>query len=67
MLAGAGLVTAQQAIVGFGPFTFLGRRVMSERAALRLHSGLRRWSASGMKRLRRHGWHYVAAARKPDR
>ena len=67
MLTGAGLVTARQATVGFGPFTFLGRPVMSEAAALRLHSGLRRWSAAGMKRLRRHGWHYVVAARKPDR
>jgi SAM-dependent methyltransferase len=67
MLAGAGLTTARQATVGFGPFTFLGRPVMSEPGARRLHSRLRQWSASGLEPLRRHGWHYVVAARKPDR
>ena len=66
MLARAGLTTARRATVGFGPFTFLGHPVMSDAVGLRLHCSLRRWSAYRVKVLRRLGWHYIAAARKPE-
>ncbi len=64
MLARAGLATARQATVGFGPFTFLGRPVLSEPMALRVHGSLRR-ASHRITGLRRLGWHYIAAARKP--
>lgn len=66
MLARAELTTARHATVGFGPFTFLGHPVMSDAVGLRLDSSLRRWSAHRVKGLRLLGWHYIAAARKPD-
>lgn len=66
MLARAGLTTARQGTVGFGPFTFLGRPVFSEAVSLRVHASLRRYSTHRMKSLRRLGWHYIVAARKPE-
>jgi ubiquinone/menaquinone biosynthesis C-methylase UbiE len=66
MLARAGLTTARQGTVGFGPFTFLGRPVLTGAMSLRVHASLRRYSAHRMKSLRRLGWHYIVAARKPE-
>jgi D-aspartate ligase len=65
MLGHAQLTPIRRATVGYGPFTFLGRAVMSEPAGLRLHSALSRLSARRMRGLRRLGWHYITAARKP--
>jgi ubiquinone/menaquinone biosynthesis C-methylase UbiE len=64
-LATAGLRPMRRRTVGFGPFTFLGRPVLSDRPALRLHRGLQRLADRGIPGLRSMGWHYIVAASKP--
>ncbi|MGZ4174274.1 MAG: class I SAM-dependent methyltransferase, partial [Solirubrobacteraceae bacterium] len=63
MLAAAAVVPVRRATVGFGPFTFLGRRVLPDASGTTLHAQLERASA-GRPTLRRLGWHYVVAGRK---
>lgn len=48
MLAAAGLVELRCAPVGFGPFTFLGRPVLSERRGLALHERLQQLADRGV-------------------
>ena len=67
LLVAAGVRPARRTTVGFGPFTFLGRAVLSEPAALRLHLRLTALRGQRMPWLRRMGWHYLVAARKPER
>jgi ubiquinone/menaquinone biosynthesis C-methylase UbiE len=64
MLRDAGLRPFRQTTVGYGPFTFLDRNVLSDRHAIALDSRLNGW-ARRRPGLRRHGWHYVVAAEKP--
>jgi ubiquinone/menaquinone biosynthesis C-methylase UbiE len=62
----AGLRPMHRRTVGFGPFTFLGQPVLSDRPALRLHRGLQTLADRGIPGLRSMGWHYVVAASKPE-
>ena len=48
MVAAAGLVELRCAPVGFGPFPFLGRPVLSERRGLALHERLQRLADRGV-------------------
>jgi SAM-dependent methyltransferase len=63
MLTAAGVAPDRRATVGFGPFTFLGRRVLPDASGTALHGRLERASAD-RPTLRRLGWHYVVAGRK---
>jgi ubiquinone/menaquinone biosynthesis C-methylase UbiE len=65
MLATAGVSAVRRTTIGFGPFTFLGRPLLSERLGAALHLRLQ---AAGRDSpgLRRTGWHYLVAARKAD-
>ena len=67
LLVAAGVRPARRTTVGFGPFTFLGRAVLSEPATLRLHLRLTALRGQRMPWLRWVGWHYLVAARKPER
>jgi SAM-dependent methyltransferase len=64
MLGDAGLVPERRATVGFGPFTFLGRGVLGDRAGWRLHRALQRLAARRFPGLAWAGWHYVVSARR---
>lgn len=65
MLQSVGIRPVRRATVGFGPFTFLGRPLLSDAIGLRLHAWLSRLSEHRLPVLRRLGWHYVVGARKP--
>jgi 2-polyprenyl-3-methyl-5-hydroxy-6-metoxy-1,4-benzoquinol methylase len=60
----AGLAPSRRTTLGFGPFTLLDRSIVPDAWGLALHLRLQ---AAGRTRpsLRRSGWHYVVAARKP--
>ncbi len=64
LLAQNRLAVARRTTVGFGPFTFLGRPLLSDAAATRLHHHLHALSEHRARALRRHGWHYLVAARR---
>jgi len=53
--------------VGFGPFSFLGRPLLSDRAGIRLHYHLQALADRGVPLLRSTGWHYLVVARKRER
>lgn len=63
MLARAGIAVARRATVGYGPFTVMGRPLLPDGVATRLHEGLER-AAVDRPRLRGGGWHYVVAGVK---
>jgi hypothetical protein len=64
MLADAGVTPVRRTTVGYGPFTFMGRPLLSPGTATSLD---RRLEAASRHRpaLRRVGWYYVVAGRKP--
>lgn len=53
------------ATVGFGPFSFLGRTLLSEAAGIRLHSRLQALADRGVAGIRSTGSQYLILARKP--
>lgn len=63
-LGDAGLRTVEAATLGFGPFTLLGRRVLSEQAGLRLHRGLQRRADGRAPLLRSTGSQHLVLARR---
>jgi hypothetical protein len=63
MLRNAGLDPFLQTTVGYGPFTFLNRNVLSDKRAVALNGRLE-LRARRHPRLRQHGWHYIVAAAK---
>lgn len=65
LLAKAGLRVVQRRTVGFGPFTFMGRPLMSEARALRTDTRLQKLADRQVALIRWTGWHYLARARKP--
>ena len=65
MLVAAGLEVTRRTTIGFGPFTFLGRPILGDRAAHSLHVRLQSAGEQRAPALRRLGWHYLVAARKP--
>lgn len=67
MLRSAGMEPVRRTTVGFGPFTFLGRSLFNDATGLRLHRCLDRASEHRSPAVRRFGWHYLVAARKPQR
>jgi hypothetical protein len=63
MLRASALVPIRRETVGFGPFTWMGRSLLSERAGLAVHRRLEAARAS-TPTLRRTGWHYLVLARR---
>jgi SAM-dependent methyltransferase len=61
LLRRAGLELLASVSFGFGPFTFLGRRLFSERTDVRLHQRLQRVPA-----VRHGGTEYLVLARRPS-
>jgi len=65
-LASAGLAKICGKTLGFGPFTFLCRRVLPEALGLALHHRLQRFADRNVPVLRTKGLHYLVLARKPE-
>lgn len=64
-LVGAGLEVRRRTTLGFGPFSVLGRPVVSDDRGCQLHAWLSELSDHRIRLLRRMGWHYLVAAQKP--
>lgn len=64
MVKKAGLEPVTERSVGFGPFTFVGRRLLPDAAGVRLQDALERLAAAEQSRLRLLGTQYLVLARK---
>lgn len=64
LLARAGLLKVRGQTFGFGPFTFLGRRLLAERPSIRLHGRLQQLSDAGWPAVRSTGAQYIVLARR---
>jgi SAM-dependent methyltransferase len=62
-----GLILIRQTTVGFGPFTFLGRTLLSTARSVRVDEALQRRADSDGKLLRSAGRLYLVLTHKPDR
>ena len=65
ILAGAGLEPVAGATFGFGPFTLLGRRLLSDPVGVRVDASLQRLADRGVPGVRSAGAQYLVVARKP--
>jgi SAM-dependent methyltransferase len=63
MLESADVSPVRRTTIGFGPFTFLGHRLLPDRWGTVLHGRLENVSAD-QSTLRRLGWHYIVAGHK---
>jgi len=63
-IAAAGLQKVEGKTVGFGPFSFLGRRILSDSFGNRIHHWLQNQADRGVPVIRNAGSHYVVLARK---
>jgi 2-polyprenyl-3-methyl-5-hydroxy-6-metoxy-1,4-benzoquinol methylase len=64
LLAAAGLTPVESKTLGFGAFTFMGRRVFSDRRSVSLDRRLQRLADRGFPGLRSTGSQYLVLARK---
>ncbi len=64
MLAARGLTKVRATTLGFGPFTFLGRRIFPDGFAVGLHSRLQQMADHGVPGLRASGAQYLVLARR---
>ena len=62
----SGLFPIRQTTVGFGPFTYLGKTLLSDNHAIRVEQALQRRADSHSKLLRSTGRLCLVLARKPD-
>jgi ubiquinone/menaquinone biosynthesis C-methylase UbiE len=62
----SGLIPIRQATVGFGPFTFLGRPLLSGDQAIRVDQALQHRADHNSKLLRSNGRLHLILALKPD-
>jgi SAM-dependent methyltransferase len=67
LLREAGFELLARRTLGFGPFTWMSRPIMSERAGVRVHGLLQRVADAGVPGLRAAGWNDLALVRKADR
>jgi D-aspartate ligase len=65
ILAGAGLEPVAGATFGFGPFTLLGRRLLSDPVGVRVDASLQSLADRGVAGVRSAGAQYLVVARKP--
>jgi SAM-dependent methyltransferase len=66
LLASRGLRKERSTTIGFGPFTFRNRSIVSDSASARAHRTLQRLSDRGLPGLNEMGAHYLVLARKVD-
>ena len=64
LLTSACLVKEEAGTLGFGPFTFLGRRILTERIGIDVHNRLQRLASRGFILLASRGAQYLVVARK---
>jgi 2-polyprenyl-3-methyl-5-hydroxy-6-metoxy-1,4-benzoquinol methylase len=65
LVRAAGLEKRRSRTVGFGPFTFLGMRLLSDARSLALHRRLQRLADRGVPLLHAAGMNYMVLATKP--
>ena len=63
-LAAAGLEKIEGRTVGFGPFSFLGKKLLPDSSGIRLHHWLQNHADCGVPVVRSSGTHYIVLARK---
>jgi ubiquinone/menaquinone biosynthesis C-methylase UbiE len=66
MIVEAGFEKVRGQTLGFGPFTFLGRRVLPESLGVRLHGWLQERADRRVTALANRGAQYMVLARKPS-
>ena len=64
LLAAAGLEKVEGRTVGFGPFSFLGRKLLPDSSAVRVHHWLQKLANRGVPVVRSTGTQYIVLARK---
>lgn len=64
LLRAAGLTPLQRRTVGFGPFTLMGRPLLTEDRARWAHERLQSLADRGVPVARGTGWHYLVRAEK---
>ncbi|HXF00127.1 MAG TPA: class I SAM-dependent methyltransferase, partial [Solirubrobacterales bacterium] len=64
LLTSASLAKEEGGTLGFGPFTFLGRRILPERIGIGVHNRLQRLANRGFIPLTSKGAQYLVVARK---
>lgn len=64
LLAGAGFEKIRGLTFGFGPFTFFGRRLLRDKASLRVHQRLQAMADRGVPLVRLTGAQYIVLAQK---
>ena len=65
ILVGAGLEPVAAVTFGFGPFTLLGRRLLSDLVGVRVDASLQKLADRGVPGVRWAGAQYLVVARKP--
>jgi SAM-dependent methyltransferase len=65
LVSAAGLSTERGKTFGFGPFTFLNRRLLRDETGARLHRRLQQAADRGVAGLDQHGAQYIVLACKP--
>jgi 2-polyprenyl-3-methyl-5-hydroxy-6-metoxy-1,4-benzoquinol methylase len=63
-LAAVGLEKIEGRTVGFGPFSFLGQKLLPDSSGIRLHHWLQNYADRGVPVVRSSGTHYIVLARK---
>jgi ubiquinone/menaquinone biosynthesis C-methylase UbiE len=64
-LVSSGLVKVKSVTLGFGPFTFFRRPLLSNKAGIALHHRLQRLAERGVPVFRKTGAQYIVQAQKP--
>lgn len=66
LVRGAGFQLGRSGTVGFGPFSFWSRPLLSDQTGSVLHRRLQSLADRRVPILRSSGWHYILSARKAD-
>jgi len=61
----SGLSKIKGATLGFGPFTWFGRRVLGDKSGIEMHEKLQALADRGVFGFRSLGWHYLVLGHKP--
>jgi ubiquinone/menaquinone biosynthesis C-methylase UbiE len=67
LLANAGLTITRSRVLGFGPFSFVGRHLLPESVAIRVHRRLQSLADRGTPLLRSTGAQHIVLASRVDR
>jgi SAM-dependent methyltransferase len=66
LVQAAGFWLGPGTTLGFGPFSFWSRSLLSDRAGIALHRRLQSLADRGVPLMRSAGWHYLLSAYKQD-